>query len=160
MPFLDSFFFQGGDILRVSNGFIRNYGRNGYRDVKVNVIAAEHICEIQLHLRPFRCLLRGQHAVYEWSRTLSVTADMTPMHLFRNMEPGTLELMTQLSKENWQSTRLALPTLLVASGEYEDGRAFLRTVSILSERWGVLFMGFRNTACRRGGFSQGRKFLV
>ncbi|CAN0439393.1 unnamed protein product, partial [Scytosiphon promiscuus] len=85
------------DILRVSNGFVRNYEKNGYRDVKVNVIAAGHICEIQLHLRPFYSLKYGLHEVYEWSRTLGVTVDMRAQHLFKDLEPGTLELMTRLS---------------------------------------------------------------
>lgn len=131
------FVFQGGDILRVSNGFLRNYERNGYRDVKVNVIAAEHICEIQLHLRPFHSLTEGQHKVYEWSRALSVTTEMAPHHLFKNMEPGTLELMTRLSRENWCSTSCVLPFLLLESGEYEEARALLRKVSIIFE-WRVL----------------------
>lgn len=128
-------FFQASDILRVSNGFIRNYSVNGYRDVKVNVIAAGHLCEIQLHLRTFYSLKDGQHEVYEWSRTLDITADMEPMHLFKNFESGTLQLMTQLSRENWCSTGLFLAPLLVESGQYEEARALLREVSIFSKHF-------------------------
>ncbi|CAN0360355.1 unnamed protein product, partial [Ascophyllum nodosum] len=117
---------QGSDILRVSNGFVYDYRRNGYRDVKVYVIVAEHICEIQLHLRSFYCLKDGQHEVYKWSRTLNVTAGMRPEHLFKNVESGTLQLMIRLAREDWRSTRRALSPLLHESGDYEGTRHLLR----------------------------------
>ncbi|CAM9607409.1 unnamed protein product [Ectocarpus sp. 13 AM-2016] len=117
---------QGSDIVRVSNGFIRDYGRNGYRDVKVYVIVTGHICEIQLHLRSFYCLRGGQHEVYEWSRTLSVTADIAATHLSKNLESGTLQRMIELARGNWSSTRAALPSLLLESGKFEEAQDLFR----------------------------------
>ncbi|CAN0514530.1 unnamed protein product, partial [Ectocarpus sp. 12 AP-2014] len=96
---------QGGGIRRVFNGFVRHYAKNGYRDVKVNVVLAEHVCEMQLHLRSFYDRLKdGQHKVYEWSRTLNVTVDMKAEHLFKNMDRKTLAIMTRLAGDDWQST--------------------------------------------------------
>lgn len=120
---------QESDVVRVSNGFIHNYGRNGYRDVKMNVILVGHICEIQLHLRSFYGLMHGQHEVYEWSRTLMVTAEMRAEHLFKDMEAGTLTLMTQLATENWHSTGVALVPLLYTAGEYETAQTLQTQVS-------------------------------
>eukprot|EP00903_Cladosiphon_okamuranus_P010037 g9517.t3 len=108
------------DILRVSNGFVRNYGRNGYRDVKVIAIVAGHACEIQLHLRSFYDLKAGQHEVYEWSRTLKVTAEIQAEHLFRGMQSDILELMIQLATVDWKSTGVALAPLLHTAGRYAE----------------------------------------
>ena len=92
------------------------------------VIVAGHICEIQLHLRSFYSLKGGQHEVYNWSRTLNVTAGMKPEDLFKNLEPGTLKLMIRLARENWCSTGSALSHLLHESGDYEETRNLLRQV--------------------------------
>lgn len=125
---------QDRDVVRVSNGFIHDYGRNGYRDVKMYVILEEHVCEIQLHLRSFYSVKKGQHEVYRWSRTLNVTADMEADQLFKDMEPGSLALMTQLATENWCSTGRALAPLLHVSGRYADARDLLLQVNMHSER--------------------------
>ncbi|CAN0533418.1 unnamed protein product, partial [Ectocarpus sp. 12 AP-2014] len=63
-------------VLRVKNGFNSDWMPSGYRDVKLNPVVNEHLCEIQLHLRKFFALKGGQHAVYEWARELNVTTDM------------------------------------------------------------------------------------
>ena len=95
----------------------------------MHVIVAKHICEIQLHLRSFYGLKYGQHKVYEWSRTLNVTVDMRPEHLFENVESGTLQRMIQLARDDWFSTGSALASLLYQSGDYEGSRYLLRQVS-------------------------------
>lgn len=111
------------------------------------VIVEEHICEVQLHLRSFYSLKDGQHEVYKWSRTLNVTADMTPEHLLKNMEPAVLQLMTRLAREDWFSTKFTLHSLLVASGDYKEAQELLLQVSILSEWRELLRFAFPNTAC-------------
>lgn len=95
----------------------------------MNVVVAKHICEIQLHLRSFYCLKDGQHEVYQWSRTLGVTANMRAEHLFKDIEPGILELMIQLARKNWFSTGGALVSLLHEAGKYKKARNLQRQVS-------------------------------
>ena len=113
----------------------------------MDVVVAEHICEIQLHLRSFYCLKDGQHEVYKWSRTLSVTADMRPEHLFENLESGTLQLMIQLAREDWCSTGCALHFLLYASGDYEQTRSLLRQVITHSYRHKLMRFDCPKTSC-------------
>lgn len=120
---------QDEDILRVSNGFVRNYGRNGYRDVKVIALVAEHACEIQLHLRSFYGLKAGQHEVYEWSRTLKVTAEIQADHLIRGLQSDVLELMIQLAAVDWKSTGVALAPLLYTAGRYAEAQDLQSQVS-------------------------------
>lgn len=86
------------------------------------VLLAGHACEIQLHLRSFYGLKDGQHEVYEWSRTLKVTAEIRPEHLFKGMQPEILELMIQLAAVDWHSTNLALVPLLHRAGKYAEAR--------------------------------------
>ncbi|CAM9911915.1 unnamed protein product, partial [Ectocarpus sp. 8 AP-2014] len=71
-----------GDVLRVANGFNSDWMPSGYRDVKVNPVVNEHLCEIQLHLREFFTLKGDQHAVYEWARDLKVTTMLRAENLF------------------------------------------------------------------------------
>ncbi|CAM9206684.1 unnamed protein product, partial [Sphacelaria rigidula] len=93
-----------GQILSVRNGFVHNYRRGGYRDVKVFVNLRQHVCEIQLHLASFFSLKDDQHVVYEWARRLNVTVEMKAENLFQNMGP--------------ESTGDALPFLKHARGDY------------------------------------------
>lgn len=118
----------GSDVLRVSNGFMEDYQKNGYRDVKVHVSMEEHVCEIQLHLRPFYQLKDGQHKVYDWSRELRVTADTRAEHLFENLERGVLAVMIQHAREDWYSTGVALRSLLGQAGESEEAGEIQRQV--------------------------------
>lgn len=113
---------QAGDIRTVRNGFVHDYRRNGYRDVKVFVTLEDHICEIQLHLRSFHSLKDGQHTVYEWSRTLSVTEEMHPHDLFKNVGPDIFKRMLLLAQNDWNSTAGAVPELLLATGRHNDAR--------------------------------------
>lgn len=136
----------GSDVLRVSNGFVDDYQRNGYRDVKVHVSVAEHVCEIQLHLRPFYRLKDGQHKVYEWSRELRVTADMRAEHLFKNLERGVLTVMIKHARQNWCSTGVALRSLLSQAGNSEEAGNIQRQVNrelvFIRERLGLLRFAF------------------
>lgn len=45
------------------------------------------------------------------------------------MEREILDLMTQLARENWNSTGMALASLLEETGEYEEARNVMRQVS-------------------------------
>lgn len=92
---------------------------SGYRDVKVNPIVNEHLCEIQLQLRDFFALKSGQHAVYTWARELDVTTEVRATHLFENLSPEVLEEMVRLAQQNWLGTGYCLPELHLAAGRYD-----------------------------------------
>ncbi|CAM9216605.1 unnamed protein product [Ectocarpus fasciculatus] len=107
-----------GNVVRVKNGFNSDWMPSGYRDVKVNPVVNDHLCEIQLHLREFYALKRGQHAVYEWARDLNVTTEMRPSDLFKNVSREVTEQMIRLAGENWQGTGFCLSDLQLAAGQY------------------------------------------
>ncbi|CAM9324990.1 unnamed protein product [Ectocarpus sp. 13 AM-2016] len=106
-------------VLRVKNGFKSDWMPSGYRDVKLNPVVNEHLCEIQLHLREFLALKGGQHAVYEWARELNVTTDMRCEDLFENLSDKVTKEMLHLAGENWRGTGYVLPDLQLAAGEYD-----------------------------------------
>ncbi|CAM9305418.1 unnamed protein product [Ectocarpus fasciculatus] len=106
-------------ILRVKNGFNSDWMPSGYRDVKLNPVLNEHLCEIQLHLREFFALKRGQHAVYEWARELNVTTEMRGEYLFKIQSPEVTKEMVRLAEENWRGSGYCLPDLQLAAGQYD-----------------------------------------
>ncbi|CAM9762111.1 unnamed protein product [Hapterophycus canaliculatus] len=107
------------DILRVVNGFNSDWMPSGYRDVKVNPVVNEHLCEIQLQLRKFHALKGGQHAVYEWARELNVTTEVQAENLFENLSLEVTEEMIRLARDNWQGTGYCLTDLHFAAGQYD-----------------------------------------
>lgn len=119
---------QDGQIVSVRNGFVHNYRRSGYRDVKLCITLENHICEIQLHISSFYSLKDYQHVVYEWSRGLNVAVEIKAENLFQKLGPGTLAQMIDLAQDNWQSTGDALYFLRRAAGEYGESERLLRQV--------------------------------
>ncbi|CBN75712.1 hypothetical protein Esi_0167_0004 [Ectocarpus siliculosus] len=107
------------DILRVKNGFNSDWMPSGYRDVKLNPVVNDHVCEIQLHLREFFALKGGQHVVYEWARELNVTTDMRGEDLWKNLSPEVMKEMMRLAGQNWRETGFCLPDLQRAAGQYD-----------------------------------------
>ncbi|CAM9467363.1 unnamed protein product, partial [Ectocarpus fasciculatus] len=105
------------DILRVKNGFNSDWMPSGYRNVKLNPVVNDHLCEIQLHLREFFALKGGQHVVYEWARELRVTTEMRGEDLFINLSPEMMTEMMRLAEQNWRETGFCLPNLQVAAGQ-------------------------------------------
>lgn len=101
---------------------------SGYRDVKVNPVVREHLCEIQLHLREFFTLKRGQHAVYDWARDLNVTTEMRPEDLFENLSGEVTEEMLRLAQENWHGTGYCLNDMQFAAGRYAQAEKGFREV--------------------------------
>ncbi|CAN0065051.1 unnamed protein product [Ectocarpus sp. 12 AP-2014] len=106
-------------VVRVENGFNSDWMPSGYRDVKVNSVVNEHVCEIQLHLRDFFALKSGQHAVYEWARELNATTEMRGENLFMSLSPEVTKEMMRLAGENWFGTGYCLPDLQLAAGQYD-----------------------------------------
>ncbi|CAM9890934.1 unnamed protein product, partial [Ectocarpus sp. 12 AP-2014] len=107
------------DILRVKNGFNSDWMPSGYRDVKLNPVVKEHLCEIQLHLREFFVLKGGQHAVYDWARELNVTTEIDGEHLIKNLSPEVTKEMMRLAGENWRGTGYLLQDLQLDAGQYD-----------------------------------------
>ncbi|CAB1096777.1 unnamed protein product [Ectocarpus sp. CCAP 1310/34] len=107
------------EVLRVKNGFNSDWMPSGYRDVKLNPVVNDHLCEIQLHLRGFFELKGGQHAVYEWARELNVTTDMRSKDLFKNLSPEVSEEMIRLAGQNWAGTAYVLPDVQLDAGQYD-----------------------------------------
>lgn len=101
---------------------------SGYRDVKVNAVVHEHLCEIQLQLREFVALKSDQHAVYEWARDLNVTSEMEPEDMFENISPEVVEEMMHLATEDWHGTRPCLEHLQLAAGQYAQAEKGLKQV--------------------------------
>ncbi|CAM9212844.1 unnamed protein product, partial [Ectocarpus sp. 8 AP-2014] len=106
-------------VLRVKNGFISDWMPSGYRDVKLNPVVSNHLCEIQLQLREFFDLKGGQHAVYEWARELNVTTEMRGEHLFKSTSPEVTKEMMRLAGENWCGTEPFLQDIQFATGQYD-----------------------------------------
>lgn len=121
---------QPQDVLRVSNGFISDWMPSGYRDVKVNPIVDEHLCEVQLQLGAFFSLKAGQHAVYEWARELNVSTGMEPEHLFTTLSTEVTMEMICLAQQNWGYTERYLPKLHLAVGDYPKAEEGLNKVLI------------------------------
>ncbi|CAN0418481.1 unnamed protein product [Ectocarpus sp. 12 AP-2014] len=92
---------------------------SGYRDVKLNPVVNDHLCEIQLHLREFFALKGGQHVVYEWARELNVTTEMRGEDLFKSVSPEVMKEMMRLAGQNWRGTGFCLPDLQLAAGQYD-----------------------------------------
>lgn len=111
---------QPEDIVRVKNGFQPDWMPSGYRDVKVNPIVSEHLCEIQLHLREFFYLKAGQHKVYEWARELNVTTEMHPSYLFENQSSEVRKEMIRLAGQNWRGTQFCLEFLYFDAAQYAN----------------------------------------
>lgn len=99
--------------------------------MKLAVVLSDHLCEIQLQLQSFYATKESQHNVYEWSRTLRVTEEMQPEHLFKHMDPNILAEMVDLAQRNWTSTLDTLPHLLCATGRFTDARKILVKVRLL-----------------------------
>ncbi|CAM9778863.1 unnamed protein product [Ectocarpus fasciculatus] len=114
------------DVRRVTNGFNNDWMPSGYRDVKVNPVVNDHLCEIQLHLGDFSVLKSDQHAVYEWARDLRVTTKMRATDLFSTLSSEVTEEMIRLARQDWCGTGYSLPELLLASGQYDQAEEGLR----------------------------------
>ncbi|CAB1120838.1 unnamed protein product [Ectocarpus sp. CCAP 1310/34] len=110
--------FEPQAVLRVKNGFDPDWMPGGYRDVKVNPVLNDHLCEIQLHLSKFVEETHGQHDVYEWSRKLKVTQEMLPTHFFKNLSPEVTEEMVLLARSNWLGSRRWLLALQLDAGQF------------------------------------------
>ncbi|CAM9130011.1 unnamed protein product [Ectocarpus sp. 8 AP-2014] len=121
-------FLQPQDVVRVSNGFNSDWTPGGYRDVKLNPVVNQHLCEIQLQLRDFFSLKSGQHAVYTWARELKVTTEMRPESLFENLSPEVMEKMVHLARQNWHGSGYCLPDLQLAAGQYDLAEKVTRQV--------------------------------
>ena len=115
-------------VVNVRNGFARDYMPGGYRDVNVNVVVEGHVCEVQLHLRPFYRVKADHQEVYEWARALNVTFEMRPDDLFKNVSREVTEAMIDLAKKNWFGLRFITHQLLVRAGRYAEGREVLEEV--------------------------------
>lgn len=113
----------------MSNGFDSDWMPSGYRDVKVNAVVSNHLCEIQLQLRDFFSLKAGQHEVYEWARTLKVTAEMTPELLLENMSRDILAEMIAVAGQNWYGTEHILPELHLSAGHFRQAQEILDEVT-------------------------------
>eukprot|EP00903_Cladosiphon_okamuranus_P017337 g15974.t1 len=126
------------DILRVKNSFSSDWVPSGYRDVKVNPVVDGHLCEIQLQLSEFFTLKSDQHAVYEWARDLDVNSQVHAVDLFKNLSAKVTKEMICLARKNWHGTRVYLPELQLAAGQYnlaEEGlRQQLMQVNDLNRR--------------------------
>ncbi|CAM9846324.1 unnamed protein product [Ectocarpus sp. 4 AP-2014] len=114
------------DVRRVTNGFNNDWMPSGYRDVKMNPVVNEHLCEIQLHLGDFSVLKSDQHAVYEWARDLKVTSKMRATDLFSTLSCEVTKEMIRLARRGWCGTGYCLPELLLASGQYDQAEEGLR----------------------------------
>lgn len=125
----------------MANGYDSDWMPGGYRDVKINPVVNEHLCEIQLHLREFFALKRGQHEVYVWARDLPVRTEMAANHLFKSLSPEVVNDMISLARQNWSGTGYYLPELLVAAGKYDEAEESLRQVVRFEKysRWLALF---------------------
>lgn len=115
-------------MLRVRNGFNLEWIPSGYRDVTVNPVVNQHLCEIRLQLRDFFALKSGQHAVYTWARELRVTTAMSAEYLFENLSPYVTEEMVRLARQNWRGTGFWLPDLQLAAGQYDLAEKGFRQV--------------------------------
>eukprot|EP00903_Cladosiphon_okamuranus_P006199 g6096.t1 len=118
--------FQPHEVLRVKNGFISDWMPGGYRDVKVNPVVNQHLCEIQLQLRDFYDLKSGQHAVYTWARDLKVTADLNAEDLLENISPEVMAEMARLARQNWHGSGSHLPMIQLAAGHSDLAEQGLR----------------------------------
>ncbi|CAM9623400.1 unnamed protein product [Ectocarpus fasciculatus] len=116
-------------VLRVKNGFNSDWMPSGYRDVKLNPVVKEHLCEIQLHLREFFSLKGGQHAVYEWARELNVTTEIDGEHLIKNLSPEVTKEMMRLAGENWRGTGYLLQDLQLDARQYDLAEKSFRQTS-------------------------------
>lgn len=105
-------------VLRVKNGFVPDWMPGGYRDVKVNPVLNDHLCEIQLHLSKFVEETDGQHDVYEWARKLKVTQEMRPTHFFKNLSPEVTKEMVLLARNNWLGSGPWLLALQFDAGQF------------------------------------------
>jgi hypothetical protein len=86
-------------ILRVKNSFLGDSASGGYRDVKLNVAAGDHTCELQLHLDAFYRLKADGHKYYEWARALPVsygTSVRDPFNLFGSLTAKDLAAFDEL----------------------------------------------------------------
>eukprot|EP00903_Cladosiphon_okamuranus_P018852 g17340.t1 len=110
---------QPQDVLRVKNGFNSDWMPGGYRDVKVNPVVNQHLCEIQLQLHDFYTLKSGQHAVYTWARELRVTTGLGAEDMLENLFPEVTKEMVHLARQNWHGTGYYLANLQFAAGEYD-----------------------------------------
>lgn len=115
-------------ILRVHNGFGSDYMPSGYRDIKLNVVVEEHICEMQLHLRSFYELKPGQHKVYEWARDLNVTVGISHRDLVKDLSPEIMQDMIDVVREVWGQRSELLLILLSDSGKWREARSMLNEV--------------------------------
>lgn len=111
----------------MANSFNDNWTPHGFRDVRVNVIVNEHLCEIQLVLREFLKLRSGQHRVLGWAQDLKVTTEMRATDLY-NPSPEVMEEMLDLARQNWHGTSTTLPDLQLAAGQYNLAEEGLRQV--------------------------------
>ena len=129
----------------VRNTFRGNYQPNGYRDVKLlvevslddesNASQRTHLCEVQLHFKPFFSLKKGAHKVYEWARELRVRDRMDPQWLFKGMRSELLEEMLRHADEDWNGLRsLAYADLLTTAGRHEEAGTLLKEVWNVGER--------------------------
>eukprot|EP00903_Cladosiphon_okamuranus_P012098 g11353.t1 len=109
---------QAQNVLRVKNGFNSDWMPGGYRDVKVNPVLNQHLCEIQLQLRAFFALKSGQHVVYTWARDLKVSTKIRAENLFENLSPEVTGEMINLTRQNWQGSGFYLPDLQLETGQH------------------------------------------
>lgn len=108
---------------------------SGYRDVKVNAVVSNHLCEIQLQLRDFFSLKAGQHEVYQWARALKVTTEMTPDFLLEKMSGDIKTEMIALARNDWCETAHILPDLHLSAGHFRQAQEILNEVTGLTG-WG------------------------
>ncbi|CAB1118955.1 unnamed protein product [Ectocarpus sp. CCAP 1310/34] len=87
---------------RLANRLESEAGADGYRDVKVNPVVNEYVCEIQRQLRQFYELKHDQHAMYEWARELSVGAKLEEEQLIEDLSREVTEEMIRFAQKNWQ----------------------------------------------------------
>lgn len=119
---------QPGEVLRVYNGFKSDWRPSGYRDVKLNPVVAEHLCEIQLQLRSFFKFKANQHKAYEWARELKVTKKMKPEDLLKNLSPEVMEAMIRLARGGWWRIRSVVPHLQIIAGQFNQAEELFRQV--------------------------------
>lgn len=119
----------------MANGFNSDWMPSGYRDVKINPIVNEHLCEIQLHLRHFFTLKSDQHAVYVWARDLKVTTEIQPRYLFETLSREVLDEMIYLARCNWHGTWYCLQHLQVGAGLYAEAEKSSRQVVRFEYGW-------------------------
>jgi hypothetical protein len=81
--------------------------KGGYKDIKLNVSINGHVCEMQLHLRQFWKLRKGQHDVYEKMRVLPVPNSLNFSDQIIDRSPSITEAMEAILRRKFKNKMMA-----------------------------------------------------